>query len=359
MGIIQVTTTTQTVHFHRSRIPADPQTQSSMPRAIYVELTDLCNLTCPMCRCSPVKGNILPIEMFTEMAETLFPTAEFVDLRGWGESTIIPNFEQYLDIALQYPVKVKLITNGVVRKPALWQRLGREGVTVGVSFDAAEPTLFHELRGGANMDQILENLRILADAQREAGHLTSEKLYMCITVCGRNRDQLDRIVELGMSLGVRRFKLEPLWAAEGDPDRLEHHAPRVESALQRLKELRIKHDLLIELSAALQADAIRTEAVKKVCIHPWQYLYINSRGRLGFCDHLNGREEFTFGSWQEGSFDSFWNGPAMRQLRAEHLQRLGGAAITRCADCNWCYEHRYMDLEDWLEPSWSAYRVTV
>lgn len=336
-----------------------PATRAELPRAIYVELTDRCNLTCPMCRCSPVKGTVLPLPLFKEMAATLFPSAEFVDLRGWGESTIIPGFLDYLDVALAYPVKVKLITNAVVRKPLMWERLGREGVTVGVSFDAATAELFRELRGGADIEQVLANLRLLTDAQRAAGHDPAEKLYLCVTISGRNLDQLEGIIALGMDLGVRRFKFEPLWAPDNDPNRLEFHTERVTRVMQRLTELRRLHNLQIELSAALSAESIQPKAISKVCIHPWQYLYINSRGRLGFCDHLNGRDEFTFGSWQEGTFDQFWNGADMRQLRAEHLQRLGGAAIKRCGDCNWCYERRYMDLEDWLEPEWANYRVTL
>ncbi len=334
-------------------------TQAPMPRAIYVELTDRCNLTCPMCRCSPIRGNILPLPLFKEMAAHLFPSADFVDLRGWGESTIVPGFLDYLDVALSYPVKVKLITNAVVKKPLLWQRLGHEGITIGVSFDAAEPERFRELRGGADLHQVLANLRLLTEAQREAGHDPAEKLYLCVTIGGRNLDQITDILALGMELGVRRFKFEPLWAPDDDPNRLEHHTERVARVMEDIRELRARHDLLIELSAALSDESLRHEATRKVCIHPWQYLYINSRGRLGFCDHLNGREEFTFGSWQEGDFESFWNGEDMRQLRAEHLQRLDGEAIKRCGDCNWCYDRRYMDLEDWLEPEWANYRVTV
>ncbi|TKC87276.1 radical SAM/SPASM domain-containing protein [Trinickia terrae] len=348
-----------TIRFTGKRASNAPQVHASMPRAIYVELTDLCNLTCPMCRCNPVKGNILPLPLFTEMASTLFPHAEFVDLRGWGESTIIPNFEAYLDVALSYPARVKLITNGVAKRPELWRRLGRDGITVGVSFDAAEPALFKTLRGGANYHQVLEHLRIVADAQQSAGHDTKALLYFCITASGSNLDQLDRIVEVGMTLGVRRFKIEPLNAADDDPDRLERHAARVPAVLERLAALSAEHGLLIELSSSLVPDGTRADAVRKVCIHPWEYLYINSRGRLGFCDHLNGLEQYTFGSWQAEGFEAFWNGPAMRRLRDEHLRRLSGEAITQCTDCNWCYERRYMDLEDWIEPAWSAYRVTV
>lgn len=337
----------------------DPVTHAELPRAIYVELTDRCNLVCPMCRCSPVKGNILPLPMFKEMAAALFPTAEFVDLRGWGESTIVPGFLDYLDVALGYPVKLKLITNAVVRKPHLWQRLGHEGITVGVSFDAATAPLFRELRGGADLEQVLANLRLLTEAQREAGHDPAEKLYLCVTVSGRNLDELAGILELGMGLGVRRFKFEPLWAPDEDSNRLEFHTEKVATVMARLGQLQRQHHLQLELSAALSAASIQHHAVNKVCIHPWQYLYINSRGRLGFCDHLNGRDEFTFGDWQQGGFAAFWNGPEMRQLRAEHHQRLGGPAIKQCADCNWCYERRYMDLEDWLEPEWANYRVTL
>ena len=55
------------------------------PRAIYLELTDRCNLTCPMCRTGKIKGDGLPLRLFREIAEELFPHAVYVDLEARRE----------------------------------------------------------------------------------------------------------------------------------------------------------------------------------------------------------------------------------------------------------------------------------
>jgi radical SAM protein with 4Fe4S-binding SPASM domain len=333
--------------------------QPTLPKGIYLELTDLCNLTCPMCRDGHFKGSILPLETYREIAEALFPHAVFVDLRGWGESTLLPNFEAYLDIALGYPIQIKLITNAALTKPHLWQRLGQAGVTVGVSFDAADQETFSKIRPGANIDRILNNVNIINEAYRDAEHDPARGLYFCITAGGQNIHQLPDIIRLGEAHGVRRFKIEPLFAPEGHPDRLENHRDQIRQSLAEVTAFSQEQGLTVELSASLLAEDTIVPATQKICVHPWDYLYVNARGRLGFCDHLNGQEEFTFATWQKGHFQEFWNGPQMTALRSEHLQRLNGQAITTCAECNWCYDRRYMDLEDWIHPDWASYRVIV
>jgi hypothetical protein len=161
-------------------------------------------------------------------------------------------------------------------------------------------------------------------------------------------------------LGIDRFKLEPIKTNDSDPNNLKYHTQTVKTETAALRALAKETGARIELSASLIEEQIYEPAVKKLCIHPWQYLYINARGRMGFCDHLNGVEEFTFACWGEHSFDNFWNGEEMLQLRKEHLARFyEGQNISTCGDCNWCYTNRYMDLEDWLEPSWSEYRVQL
>lgn len=331
-----------------------------MPKAIFVELTDKCNLRCSMCRSANFKGDILPLETFRSIAEEIFPTAEVIDLRGWGESTILKNLKEYLDIAKAYPAKLKLITNATVKRPELWKMLSTSGVIMGVSFDAADKKTFAALRGNASIDTVIANMKLMAEGYRSAGYDPKDYLYLCITASGANLDQLEQITTIGREVGIRRFKIEPLKVDDSDPDHLKQHRKRIPEVIASLTELSRKHDLLIELSAALSPDEIVTEATKKLCIHPWEYLYINARGRLGFCDHLNGREEFTFAQWSPGNFEEFWNGDTMRQLRQQHLTKFyHDKAIKLCVDCNWCYSNRYMDLEDWVNPEWDQFRVNL
>ncbi len=334
--------------------------RSTYPKALYVELTDRCNLRCPMCRSSAVAGDVLPFDTFREIADTLFPHATFVDLRGWGESTILPDFERYLDYADRFPLTKKIITNGMVRKPELWRRFGASKMIVGVSIDAVDQPLLTQLRTGARLGQMVENVERMIAGVREDGRDPRHYIYFCITVGGANIAEVKNIVQLGLDLGVDCFHLEGLTTDESDPFHLDRHRDAVRAEMPLLRELARTTGARIELGASLLAEDVLMPAVDKICIHPFDYLYVNARGRLGFCDHLNGREEFTFRNWGDGDFDSFWNGAEMVQLRTEHLARhREGREISLCGECNWCYDRRYMDLEDLVDPGWAAYRVRI
>jgi len=314
-----------------------------------------------MCRSPEVNRHAvtLPLHTFRSIAECLFATAAFVDLRGWGESTILPDFQDYLEVAHTYGARLKLITNAVMRRAAIWKKLAQYAVVVGISFDAATDDTFRLLRGNARMDRVIENIHTIAAEFRGRGLKPRDYLYFCITVSGANLDQLEGITRIGRDAGIHRFKLEPLWVDPGNALHLSHHREKIPAIMATLDRAAAEQDLCIELSAALSPDTIVTAATRKLCIHPWQYLYVSARGRLGFCDHLNGREEFTFADWSPDTFPAFWNGTIMQQLRREHTVKFsGGDDIALCVDCNWCYANRYMDLEDWIQPDWSAYRVS-
>ena len=342
-------------------LPADLRVRrETYPKAVYMEITDRCNLRCPMCRAGEVVGDILPLATFREIADELFPHATFVDLRGWGESTIVSDFELYLDYADRFPLMKKLITNGMVRKPELWRRLGSSGTMVGVSIDASTQPLLWELRTGARLERIVENVTTMVTACRESGRDPRLFIYFCITVGGANVADVKNIVRLGLDLGIDCFHLEGLTTNADDPQNLVRNRDAVLAEMPILRELAQATGARIELGASLLPEDVIGPAVDKVCIHPFDYLYVNARGRLGFCDHLNGQEQFTFGKWSAGTFGEFWNGPEMVQLRTEHLNRHARTGhVDMCEECNWCYDRRYMDLEDLIDPAWDAYRVRL
>jgi len=68
------------------------------PKALYIELTNRCNLKCKMCRSEGTAGHDMGRELFLYIVNTLFPHAAFVDFRGCGESTILPDLIDLVDV---------------------------------------------------------------------------------------------------------------------------------------------------------------------------------------------------------------------------------------------------------------------
>lgn len=67
----------------------------SLPQFLVVELTQGCNLACPMCRSKNIHptSRRMQADLFEQIADELFSTAWMIDLRGWGESLVLPEIE--------------------------------------------------------------------------------------------------------------------------------------------------------------------------------------------------------------------------------------------------------------------------
>ena len=139
---------------------------SARPRVLFVELSRFCNLACPMCRVPGqiTKSQTMSEELFARVAEDLFPTAELVDLRGWGESLIVLDFPSRVRTARSYGCEVRVVTNLSFHRREALDALIDARAYVGVSVDAASPELLRRLRGGANLARIRANLAYLGTA---------------------------------------------------------------------------------------------------------------------------------------------------------------------------------------------------
>jgi radical SAM protein with 4Fe4S-binding SPASM domain len=332
----------------------------SLPRVLFVELTDNCNLSCPMCRSAGKfdRARVMSPELFTDVAEQLFPTAEIVDLRGWGESTILRNFPRYVEETLEYGCRIRLVTNLTVSNEELWRKLVRSGALIAVSFDAARPETFASLRGGAKLDVVLDNLRILVDEGRASGVGTGN-IHLNVVVQRDALEELSEIISLAGDLGIR-VTVNPVILPEGHPDNLRFHrntmAREVDRAARRAQELGVD----VQLNAALDPGWSDLSQTDKTCTHPWMYCYVNFRGQVGFCDHLIGApgERYLLGDLTTTAFAEIWNGQAYQRLRSEHARGVG--AISEMFDeCRWCYRNRYIDFDQQTYPPYAKHHIEL
>lgn len=333
---------------------------SSLPRVLFIELTENCNLSCPMCRSSgpfdPAKN--MDSALFDRIAAELFPTAEIVDLRGWGESTILRGFPEYVDKTLDHGCRVRLVTNLTVPNERLWRRLMREQALLAVSLDAAEEETLAVLRRGAKLPVILRNLEILADEARIAG-VGTDNVHLNVVVQAAALEELDRIVALAADLGFR-VHLNPVTLDADAPDNLRFHRDSLAEALRRCSEVAEARGTEVRLDAALDESWADPGAAAKTCTHPWMYCYVNYAGKVGFCDHLIGApgERYLLGDLTRTSFQDIWNGEAYQRLRAEHARWESGLS-ERFEECNWCYRNRYVDFDHHAYPPYAEHIVPL
>ena len=329
----------------------------SQPLALFLELTKNCNLHCPMCRPRQKFEPRLnmPFELYERIADELFRTAIMVDLRGWGESALLKDFDAFIKLAASYRPQLRLVTNAQIDRKAVWDLLMEAHAIVAVSCDAATKDLFAKLRAGGTLTRLTRCVTSLVASRNEHG-APRENVIMTSVTSPHNLHELADIVTLAARLDLPKVIFFPVqgnhgtWALDSSDDEI---AAAYEHAFARGRS----EGVVVQLGAAPSEGLALPDLVKPVpCMHPWSYAYIDYRGRVGFCDHLIGESRYVFDSLTERSFRDIWNGPDFQQLRTAHSS---ADVSDRFSDCRWCYKQRYVDFEDRFHGIYGPRRVAT
>ena len=191
-----------------------------------VEVTDHCNLTCPICYASsgthrPGHRSLAEIEQMLDAVVENEREPDVVQISG-GEPTTHPEFFAILDAARRRPIRHLMVnTNGIriAREPGFAQRLATymPGFELYLQFDSFERSALQDLRG-ADLRSIREGaLAVLNDLDLSTTLVVTVKR-------GANDGELGKILEFAAAQRcVRGVTFQPVQAAgrlEGfDPER--------------------------------------------------------------------------------------------------------------------------------------------
>jgi len=312
---------------------------SSFPLNIFLELTRNCNCYCRMCsRKNNTYRNKLdmPFELFRRVADLLFPYAQCVDLRGFGESTILKNWTEIVNYALQYDCKFGIFTNLSVVDDRMWEKLIKNDFWLEVSFDGATKKTYEFIRRGAKFDNVICNLRHVVLCIKNYEKPISN-LSLAVTVQKNNLLELPDIMKIAGEIGIRRIRLNPVSTRPRDKNNLFFHKDlvlkQVSQALKIAKEFNLKVSFQASLGTFALEKALGFE-VQKRCRRPWSNLFVYYNGDVGPCDCIIA-EPFVFGSLNKDSFREIWNNASYQ------IFRRNVHSANRIDHCKWCFENRY------------------
>ena len=83
-----------------------------MLKKAYVEITNVCNLSCSFCPKTKRDPKFISLDEFRNVAEKLKGNVEYLYLHLMGEPTIHPNLREILSIAGDLGFKIIITTNG-------------------------------------------------------------------------------------------------------------------------------------------------------------------------------------------------------------------------------------------------------
>jgi len=268
----------------------------------------------------------MKFNLFKSIANNLFKHAEFVDLRGFGESTILPDFESYVDYALKYHP-----TNLSVRNNKLWRKLIANHFYIDISIDGASKQTYETIRCGLKWEDIIYNIRLIVS------FATTEQIerdiFFLFTIQKDNVTELPDIVKLAAKLKIKNVKISavvPDVQYEEIFKRItrEHFYKLMQNTIKTAEQFGVN---LIFLNRFYFGNTVIPYQLVYQCPRPYEYMYINYNGTIGGCNQQ--LSSFEFGTYTENVFKTL-NSPALLALRAS----LGKPFQNRL--CEWCFKHR-------------------
>ena len=315
---------------------------------VYIEPTVACNLDCITCFRNAWDQPIG--KMTDETFESILNGLKQLDpipnvyFGGIGEPLFHPKTIEWIRrIKQELGVKVELITNGTT----LTERKSRELIDAGldvlwVSLDGASSETYADVRLGAELPVILENLRRLFK-MRKGGHFPQPEIGVAFVAMKRNINDLPKIIKMGHTFGARYFSVSNVQPTTEDlqEDRLYKRTIRNIAYLPSpvLPKLSLpKIDFNEETQAAL------TEAFNSGC--NVSFAGNNWGGANDVCNFV-----------ESGTMSIAWTGEVSPcwPLMHTHMSYLHGKP--RLSHKHIIGDVRKQTLEEiWLDPEYLAYR---
>ncbi|MBR4162811.1 MAG: SPASM domain-containing protein [Solobacterium sp.] len=83
-----------------------------MIKRVYIEITNVCNLSCGFCRKTGRPSRFLTVEEFSHILEQVKPVTGYIYLHVQGEPLLHPHLDDIFSLCDQHHMHVQLVTNG-------------------------------------------------------------------------------------------------------------------------------------------------------------------------------------------------------------------------------------------------------
>lgn len=265
-------------------------------------------------------------KLFDCIVREIFPIAHTVGLSCGAEPFCNPDFADFLERLWKSDVPAReVVTNGtLLHEKNITVLLETPPTSLFVSIDGATPETHAIIRGGADLDSIIESLGQLMEARNASGTVFP-MLSFSTTLQKRNCSELTGIVRLAASVGATSVGVVPLVPYEGlatGGEVVNMTENSVRMSVESAEKLAAELGILFNFSRGPERKP------GEACAYIDSWVYIDPDGRVNPCPYWN--TAAPMGDLNESSFRDIWNGKEYSELRI----RLGSGQLTgNCALC--------------------------
>jgi MoaA/NifB/PqqE/SkfB family radical SAM enzyme len=327
---------------------------------VYLEPTDCCNLNCRTCIRNAWNEPLghMSTQVFERILAGLkgYSPAPEISFGGLGEPLFHEGIMEMVRQAKALGSRVELITNGTLLSGPRSRDLIQAGLDMlWVSIDGARPESYMDVRLGAELPQIIENLARLRRLRSLEPH--KPEIGIAFVAMQQNVKELPELLSLATRLGASQFMISHVlpYTTQMRDERLYARLIPQDAAASRQIKIRLPKSNFNSIAAALFEQlpeggymiafddfeiirretcpfmergslSVRWDGGVSPCLpllHP----------HISFLDeHRREIQSYVIGNVQEQSLIEIWNAPDYRALRA----RLQDFDFSPCIYCGGC-----------------------
>ena len=328
-----------------------PPGTAPLPKVIYIELADYCNLNCMFCgREAEVlktgdKGGFVDIEQVKKLERPL-RAATYFGLSGRiGEPLLHPKLAELLEwlYKINPGILLRITTNGTALTRKMAGLLAGHIDFLAISLNAANASAYaRDMRPvgnrpgkdwTANWNNLIRRITQFMDALPSADR---EKVFVIAPAHRDNIDDLPDFVRLVASMGCSRAVITPMQV---------HDEAKIDMSIYWMKD---KYNDVIDYASALGTElGIRVDAARfyrtvkteidiaTLCRDPLDVAYLNmeKQGETAPCCHW-AEEKIPMDVYGDrDGFERFWNQDILQRLRANRdFKSCQACGLTRAFD---------------------------
>lgn len=261
----------------------------------------------------------MPESVMRIIIDELLPFASEIEMQGTGESLLSPNFKKLFDAVSQYPmIKKILITNASLISERHIDEFVSSNMELIVSLDGADFNSYRLNRPVGNFDKIVNTLEMIGKKRKIIG--SSRFSFIINMVATReNYRCIEDLILLAKSVGVDFLHISEVRECMPDKDtwdrlKLIQYDGRDEFEKYIVNCERIAKENGIGFS--FNPYEKENQIKKKLCISPWQHIFIGAEGDVKFCCE----QSYVIGNLSQNSFEEIWNGIKATDFRNKMME---------------------------------------
>jgi len=307
---------------------------------VFLDTNNMCNLRCITCvfsdpRVAKLPKYVMPWELYTKIADQVFPHAQYLALSCLTEPLMTRNFSDYLRYAARFEIpRVELVTNAMLlRDEHLDAIVDARLWRMAVSVDGCDAETYEAVRRGASWNRLVENLGKATDRFRSAPHRPSLRIVM--TLVQENFRAAPDATRLFIEWGATEIEIRETITFPGfglKNRQLQSHGEELAEKLLESQAIARAAGVPLEILSD-NAPGLRIDlAHLPTCPTVERRLAIPANGDALPC-MLWAREPL--GNFREMSFEEIWHGERRQAYLAQFKIE---KPLFWCPDCTICKE---------------------